>query len=87
MLVGYERAEVQLLNLLDAESIFPPSRGMGEAVGTAALPRAQPACPTAPRLQEIPAGAAGVKGEQDGLASPDFYGVLGTDRDQTAAST
>ena len=45
---------------------------------------------SAPRLrqlQEIPAGAAGVKGEQDGWASSDFYGVLGTDRDQTAAST
>lgn len=40
MLVGYERAEVQLLNLLDAESISPPHRRMGEAVGTAASPAA-----------------------------------------------
>lgn len=31
-----------------------------------------------PQLQEIPAGAAGVKAEQDGWASSDFYGVLGT---------
>lgn len=72
----------------------PLPGGWGAAVGTPALPQSTDSVshcvlrpPAAPRLQEIPAGAAGVKGEQDGLANPDFYGVLGTDQDQTAAST
>lgn len=80
------------------ENQFSPpftTSGPGGSCVLARLFSAPPACVLAaarppqrlPRLQEIPARPAGVKGEQDGWVSSDFYGVLGTGQDQTAAST